>query len=86
MIAAQVACRKEIPKPRKKAPYESAKSETFAPAHGQKRLLALPDRSDSAITLGPFNSKSNIGTDRVYFVRRLSKRNQMPMTANPKPN
>ncbi|CAB4535959.1 unannotated protein [freshwater metagenome] len=44
-MAAMVACQKEIPKPKKNDPYESAKSETFAPHHGQKREDALPARS-----------------------------------------
>jgi hypothetical protein len=41
-IAASVACQNEIPKPKKNEPYERAKSETFAPHHGQKRDDALP--------------------------------------------
>ena len=57
IIAAHVACQNDIPKPRKNAPYESASSETLAPHHGQKSEDALPDRSLSAITLVPFNSK-----------------------------
>ena len=44
--AAIVACVKEIPKPKKKPPYESANKETLAPAHGQKRDRAFPLRSD----------------------------------------
>ena len=43
--AAIVACQKEIPKPKKNEPYESAKSETFAPHHGQKRDDGFPTRS-----------------------------------------
>jgi hypothetical protein len=37
MRAAKEVCQKDIPKPKKKEPYESANSETFAPHHGQKR-------------------------------------------------
>jgi hypothetical protein len=47
IIAAKVACLKDIPNPRKNAPYERARSETLAPHHGQKRDLADPRRSDS---------------------------------------
>jgi hypothetical protein len=47
MMAAAVACLKEIPKPKKKAPYERASKETLAPAHGQKSELGLPFLSDS---------------------------------------
>jgi hypothetical protein len=59
--AAIVACLNEIPKPKKKAPYERANIETFAPAHGQNKDRALPERSDSAMTLRPFTSKSKAG-------------------------
>ena len=55
-IAATVACQKEMPKPRKNDPYESARSETFAPHHGQKRFEGLPPRSDSAIVFVPLSS------------------------------
>jgi hypothetical protein len=55
--AAAVACQNEIPNPRKNEPYERARSETFAPHHGQKRDDALPERSDSEMTLVPFNSR-----------------------------
>ena len=56
ITAAIVACQKEIPKPRKNAPYERASRETFAPAHGQKRSLAFPRRSDSPMKLISFSS------------------------------
>jgi hypothetical protein len=46
ITAAVVACQKEIPKPRKKDPYESARNETFAAAHGQNKERALPPLSD----------------------------------------
>jgi hypothetical protein len=46
-IAARVACQNEIPKPKKNDPYESAKSETFAPHQGQKSEEAFPCRSFS---------------------------------------
>jgi hypothetical protein len=59
--AAIVACLKEMPKPRKKAPYESASSETLAPAHGQNKERARPERSDSAMTFAPLTSISNAG-------------------------
>ena len=55
--AAIVACQNEIPNPRKKAPYESARSETFAPHQGQNSEEALPVRSFSLITLVPFSSR-----------------------------
>ena len=42
--AARVACQNEIPKPRKKEPYESARSETFAPHQGQNKDDAFPER------------------------------------------
>jgi hypothetical protein len=35
-----VACQKDMPKPRKKDPYERAKNETLAAAHGQNKDLA----------------------------------------------
>jgi hypothetical protein len=59
--AAIVACQKEIPKPRKKAPYDNASNETFAPAHGQNNDRARPVRSESAITFAPFISSSKAG-------------------------
>jgi hypothetical protein len=46
ITTAAVACKKEIPKPRKKDPYERARKETFAAAHGQNKERALPPRSD----------------------------------------
>ena len=51
IIAANVACQKEIPNPRKNDPYEIAKNETLAAAHGQNKDLAEPLRSDSEIKL-----------------------------------
>jgi hypothetical protein len=42
MMAAKVACLKEIPNPKKKEPYDKARSETFAPAHGQNKERAFP--------------------------------------------
>ena len=54
--AAAVACQNEIPNPKKNEPYESARNETFAAAHGQNNDLAEPMRSDSLIKLIPFNS------------------------------
>ena len=62
IIAAQVACLNEIPNPKKNEPYDRARSETFAPAHGQKSDLAFPLRSDSWIVFGPFSSRSKAGT------------------------
>ena len=56
MIAAQVACQNEIPKPKKKEPYESARSETFPAAHGQNSDREVPWRSDSDMTLVPCGS------------------------------
>jgi hypothetical protein len=56
ITAAKVACQNEIPNPKKNEPYESAKNETFAAAHGQNNDLAEPLRSDSLIKLIPFNS------------------------------
>jgi hypothetical protein len=56
IMAAVVACQKDMPKPRKNDPYEIAKNETLAAAHGQNRDLAEPLRSDSEIKLIPFNS------------------------------
>jgi hypothetical protein len=69
IIAAKVACLKEIPNPKKKDPYESAKSETLAPAHGQNKDRADPLRSDSWIVLGPFisRSKPDIPTFSHFF-------------------
>jgi hypothetical protein len=57
--AARVACLNEIPKPKKKAPYDKASNETFAPAQGQKSDRALPLRSESLMTFGPLISTSN---------------------------
>jgi hypothetical protein len=59
MIAAKVACQKEMPKPRKNEPYESANSETLAPHQGQNKDEAFPLRSFSAITFVPLSSKFN---------------------------
>ena len=56
ITAAKVACQNEIPNPKKNEPYESARNETFAAAHGQNNDLAEPLRSDSFIKLIPFNS------------------------------
>ena len=56
IIAAVVACQKDMPKPRKNDPYERARNETFAAAHGQNKDLAEPLRSDSEIKLIPFSS------------------------------
>ena len=55
--AARVACQKEIPKPRKKEPYERANRETFAPHHGQKSDEAFPPRSLSSMTFVPLSSR-----------------------------
>jgi len=57
ITAAKVACQKEMPKPKKNEPYESASKEMFPAAHGQKSDLTEPPRSCSAITLMPFNSR-----------------------------
>jgi hypothetical protein len=65
--AAAVACLNEIPNPKKKAPYERASNDTFAPAQGQNKEWAFPDRSDSAITLGPLISRSNTGIFTFYL-------------------
>jgi hypothetical protein len=62
--AAAVACQNEIPNPRKKEPYERARSETFAPHHGQKSDEAFPERSDSDMTLVPFNSRFKTYSNR----------------------
>ena len=62
IIAAQVACQKEMPKPRKKEPYDRASSDTFAPHHGQNKEEAFPVRSDSEITFVPFSSKFNLSS------------------------
>ena len=56
IIAATVACQKVMPNPRKKDPYERAKNETLAAAHGQNKDLAEPLRSDSEMKLIPFTS------------------------------
>jgi len=56
IIAAVVACQKDMPKPRKNDPYERARNETLAAAHGQNKDLAEPLRSDSEIKLTPFTS------------------------------
>ena len=56
IMAAVVACQKDMPNPRKNDQYERARNETFAAAHGQNRDLAEPLRSDSEIKLIPFNS------------------------------
>jgi hypothetical protein len=56
IMAAAVACQKDIPKPRKNDPYEIAKNETLAAAHGQNKDLAEPLRSDSEMKLIPFSS------------------------------
>ena len=56
IMAAAVACQKDMPKPRKNDPYEIAKNETLAAAHGQNKDLAEPLRSDSEIKLIPFTS------------------------------
>ena len=61
IMAAQVACQKEIPKPKKKDPYDKAKSETFPAAHGQKRDRGLPERWCSSIMFMPFNSRRVVG-------------------------
>ena len=76
--AATVACLKDIPKPRKKAPYDKASKETLAPAHGQKRERALPARSDSSITLGPFTSRPKA----AIFISYLS----YDKSSNPTPD
>ena len=55
-IAARTVCQNEIPKPRKKAPYESASKETFAPHQGQKRVRAFPLLSLSLMTSIPLSS------------------------------
>jgi hypothetical protein len=56
ITAAAVACQKEIPKPRKKDPYDSARKDTFAAAHGQNKERAVPIRSDLSIKLILFDS------------------------------
>lgn len=66
--AAAVACQKEIPKPRKKEPYERARNETFAAAHGQNKDLAEPLRSVLEIKFIPFNSIF----DEILFIRNES--------------
>ena len=79
MKAASVACLNEMPKPKKKAPYESASSETFAPAHGQNKERARPDRSDSAITFAPLISTSKAGITSFsdfWLSRRCHQRRQ----------
>jgi hypothetical protein len=56
IIAAAVTCQKDIPNPRKNEPYESAKNETFAAAHGQNNERAVPLRSDLLIKFMLFSS------------------------------
>ena len=56
IMAAMVACQKDMPKPRKNDPYERAKNETLAAAHGQNNDLADPLRSFSEMKLIPFTS------------------------------
>ena len=82
--AAIVACLKEIPKPKKKAPYDSASKETLAPAHGQNSERAFPERSDSSMTFAPFNSKSNLGISTVSdSMLSLQFHLQTPGSAHP---
>ena len=57
ITAAIGACQNEIPKPKKNEPYDNAKNETFAAAHGQNKERALPARSDSLMKLMLFNSR-----------------------------
>ena len=71
IIAAKVACQKEIPKPRKNEPYESANKETLAPHHGQNKDEAFPERSLSAITFVPFSSKFNLLPFSLDFLRLI---------------
>ena len=56
MIAAQVACQKEMPNPKKNEPYERARSETLPAAQGQKSDRAVPCRSPSEMKLVPWGS------------------------------
>jgi len=65
--AAMVACQNEIPNPRKKAPYERARSETLAPHHGQKSEEALPPLWLSSMIFVPFNSKFMVFRIRVFW-------------------
>ena len=74
-IAARVACQKDIPKPRKNAPYESANSETFAPHHGQNRSRALPCRSFSAIRFVELISYAGIFAKTFLSPRKSRVRN-----------
>jgi hypothetical protein len=52
--------KKETPKPKKNDPYESARSETLAPHHGQNKSRALPCRSFSAMTFVELSSSAGI--------------------------
>jgi hypothetical protein len=69
IMAANVACQKEIPKPRKNDPYESASKETFAAAQGQKSERADPLRSFCAMKLVPLISSMGL---RVEVMLRLA--------------
>ena len=68
ITAASVACQKEIPKPRKNEPYESASSETFAAAHGQNSERADPLRSFSAMKLVPLISSMGIRVEVIDMI------------------
>jgi hypothetical protein len=68
IIAANVACQKEIPNPRKNDPYESASKDTFAAAQGQKSERAVPLRSFCAMKLVPLISSME---PRVEVVAKI---------------
>jgi hypothetical protein len=68
IIAAKVACQKEIPNPRKNDPYESASKETFAAAHGQNSERADPLRSFCAMKLVPLISSMGIRVGAIDMI------------------
>ena len=70
IIAAKVACQNDIPNPRKKEPYESARSETFAAAHGQNSERADPLLSFCAMKLVPFISNMRL---RVEVIDKIGR-------------
>jgi hypothetical protein len=70
IIAAKVACQKEIPNPRKNDPYESASKDTFAAAQGQNSERADPLRSFCEMKLVPLISSMGL---RVEVVDRIGR-------------
>ena len=74
IIAANVACQKDIPKPRKNEPYESASSETFAAAHGQNNERADPLRSFCAMKLVPLISNMGLRVEVIDKIGRCLRK------------